>query len=71
MDRDYLDDRRFPPEDGSGVLVISAPDERSLAALLDRIDRTLFKGGPKEAAASLVLPLARRKLHLHSDWEGQ
>ena len=30
MDRDYLDDRRFPPEEGSGVLVISAPDERQL-----------------------------------------
>ena len=27
LDRDYLDDRRFPPEQGSGVLVISAPNE--------------------------------------------
>src|SRR5436190_16562575 len=42
LDRDYLDDRRFPPEEGSGVLVISAPDERLLSALLDRIDRALF-----------------------------
>src|SRR5262245_41448644 len=25
MDRDYLDDRRFPPAEGSGVLVINAP----------------------------------------------
>src|SRR5687767_7173552 len=30
MDRDYLDDRRFPPEDGGGVLVIQAPDQRQL-----------------------------------------
>ena len=27
MDRDYLDDRRFPPAETSGVLVIQAPDE--------------------------------------------
>jgi hypothetical protein len=37
LDRDYLDDRRFPPGEGAGVLVISAPDERELAALLQRI----------------------------------
>src|ERR1700737_4647215 len=28
LDRDYLDDRRFPPGEGSGVLVINGPDER-------------------------------------------
>src|ERR1700737_3222059 len=27
LDLDYLDDRRFPPDEGAGVLVISAPDE--------------------------------------------
>ena len=32
LDRDYLDDRKFPPAQGSGVLVIAAPDERGLAA---------------------------------------
>src|SRR6184192_4153927 len=32
MDRDYLDDRRFPPDEGAGVLVISAPDERQLSS---------------------------------------
>ena len=42
LDRDYLDDRRFPPDEGGGVLVIQAPDERQLSALLDRIDRSLF-----------------------------
>ena len=36
LDRDYLDDRRFPPDEGGGVLVISAPDERQLIALLER-----------------------------------
>src|SRR5262245_15697166 len=65
MDRDYLDDRRFPPDETSGVLVIQAPDERQLAVLLKRIDRVLFP--PDEAA---LLPVDRRKLHLHGDWTG-
>src|SRR5450759_949432 len=42
MDRDYLDDRRFPLADSGGVLVVHAPDERQLSSLLDRVDRTLF-----------------------------
>src|SRR5919197_2854789 len=43
MDRDYLDDRRFPPAESGGVLVINAPDERQLMLLLTRVDRTLFR----------------------------
>ena len=66
MDRDYLDDRRFPPNETSGVLVIQAPDERQLTALLERVDRHLFP--PDESA---LLPVEGRKLHLHSDWTGQ
>src|SRR5215813_14620633 len=31
MDRDYLDDRRFPPDEGGGVLVLSAPNELQLS----------------------------------------
>src|SRR5207244_3562742 len=42
MDRDYLDDRRFPPHAGGGVLVVQAPDERQLSSLLDRVHRVLF-----------------------------
>jgi len=67
MDRDYLDDRRFPPDEGSGVLVINAPDERQLLSLLDRIDRALFHRDGDEGAG---LPLAGRKLQLHTDWNG-
>ena len=66
MDRDYLDDRRFPPTETSGVLVIQAPDERQLTALVTRIDRTFFP--PDESS---LLPVAGRKLHLHSDWTGE
>jgi hypothetical protein len=61
MDRDYLDDRRFPPAEGGGVLVINAPDEAQLASLLDRVDKRLFQGDD-------ALPLAGRKLQLNSDW---
>ena len=60
LDRDYLDDRTFPPAQGSGVLVIAAPDERGLAKLLARLDAHLF--------AADTLPLDGRKLHAHSDW---
>jgi hypothetical protein len=60
LDRDYLDDRKFPPAQGSGVLVIAAPDERGLAVLLARLDAHLF--------AADGLPLDGRKLHAHSDW---
>jgi hypothetical protein len=78
MDRDYLDDKRFPPDEGSGVLVINAPDEQQLALLLERIDRTLFAGpGSPESpghpddsvtADRVALPLAGRKLQVNSDW---
>jgi hypothetical protein len=65
LDRDYLDDRRFPPEEGSGVLVIHAPDERELALLLARLDRALFQSGEEAPPA---LPLQGRKLHVQTDW---
>jgi hypothetical protein len=66
MDRDYLDDRRFPLGESGGVLVINAPDERQLSALLDRIDRTIFRGDDKDEGSPL--PLAGRKLQLNTDW---
>ena len=66
MDRDYLDDRRFPPDQTGGVLVIQAPDTRQLTSLVERIDRALFHPGEPT-----LLPVAGRKLHLHSDWTGE
>lgn len=64
LDRDYLDARRFPPSEGSGVLVLSAPNEREIASLLSRIDRLLFAGEEGRAA----LPLDGRTLQVHTDW---
>ncbi|OFV91165.1 MAG: hypothetical protein A3H95_17975 [Acidobacteria bacterium RIFCSPLOWO2_02_FULL_64_15] len=68
MDRDYLDDRRFPPDEGSGVLVINAPNEDQLILLLHRIDRVLFRA-VAPVAEPAGLPLAGRKLQVHTDWE--
>jgi Domain of unknown function (DUF5615) len=64
LDRDYLDDRRFPPLESGGILVIQAPNERELSALLQRIDRTLFK--PDDGVAPL--PLEGRKLQVNTEW---
>ena len=66
LDRDYLDDRRFPPEACGGVLVIQAPDERQLSGLLDRVDRSLFH--PDDVEEPVALPLAGRKLQVNTDW---
>jgi hypothetical protein len=65
MDRDYLDDRRFPPEESGGVLVIQAPDERQLIGLMARIDRLLFGESDETRAPQ---PLLGKKLQVHTDW---
>jgi hypothetical protein len=62
FDRDYLDDVRFPPGVGAGVLVLTAPGERGVRVLLARLAREVFGLG--------TLPLEGRKLHVHVDWDG-
>ncbi len=62
LDRDYLDERRFPVAAGAGVLVLSAPDAAGFEALVTRLDVGLFR------AADGPLPLEGRTLHAHSDW---
>jgi len=66
MDRDYLDDRRFPAGESGGVLVINAPDERELSSLLDRVDRLLFHSD--NGGEPVPLPLEGRKLQINTDW---
>ena len=60
LDRDYTDDRRFPPAEGAGVIVFSAPDERWLRKLIRDVDRRFFR---VEGAGAL--PLEGRKLQWH------
>ena len=66
LDRDYLDDRRFPLDCCGGVLVVQAPDERQLSGLLDRIDRSIFH--PDDTDDAVALPLAGRKMQLNTEW---
>src|SRR5215213_6392371 len=42
MDRDYLNDRVFQPRETAGVVVLSAPNQRGLEALLRRVDVEMF-----------------------------
>jgi hypothetical protein len=70
LDHDYLDDRRYPPEQSAGVLVVAAPDERALARLLSRLDRRLFRPRGTPPAHRQAAPLARRKLLAQADWRG-
>ena len=74
LDRDYLDDRKFPPRESGGVLVLTAPQEKGLAVLLTRLDKEVFRRA-EPIAATLVettpLPLEGRKLHVHIDWAGE
>jgi len=63
LDRDYIDDRHFPPAEGAGVIVFWAPDEARLCNLLRKADRTLFRQGAGG------LPLEGRKLHWQMNGE--
>jgi hypothetical protein len=60
QDRDYIDERRFPPDEGAGVIVFSAPDERWLRRLLQQVDREVFR-----AANASALPLEGRTIEWH------
>ncbi len=66
LDRDYEDDRNFPPNEGAGVIVFCAPDERWLRRLLRRADREVFR-----AIGAAALPLEGRKLRWDVDGPGE
>lgn len=74
LDRDYLDDRKFPRSESGGVIVLMAPEEKGYLALLKRLDAELFRPSqsPGQIHDSPVcpLPLEGRKLHVHIDWDG-
>ena len=62
LDRDFIDDKRFPPILSPGVVVCIAPDESGLIRELTRLDRETFRspGAPP-------LPLAGRKISMTPD----
>ncbi len=66
LDRDYLDDRRFPPIESGGVLILTAPGEQGLASLLVRVDRAYFR--VEAGVVASPMPLQGRKLQVHPDW---
>ena len=74
LDRDYLDDRKFPPDESGGVLVLMAPEERGYVSLLKRIDAELLRvdrdRSDPSGPADRPPPLQGRKLHVHVDWSG-
>ena len=57
QDRDYIDDKGFPPSEGAGVIVFSAPDEQRLRLLLAEVDQSVFR-----ADGAGPLPLSGRKV---------
>lgn len=67
LDRDYLDDRRFPPAQSGGVLVLTAPEERGYIGMLKRLDGEFFRVDAAAGAEPGTLPLLGRKLHIHVD----
>jgi hypothetical protein len=62
LDRDYFDDRRFPPAESGGVIVLSAPDERQLARVLQRVGRQWLES---VTGAAHARPLAGQKIDAH------
>ena len=75
LDRDYLDDRKFPPAESGGVVVLTAPGDGGYRALLKRLDTELFRSERSERPerserSERSLPLLGRKLHIHVDWPG-
>lgn len=67
LDRDYLDDRRFPPAESGGVLVLTAPEEGGLIMLLRRLDEEILRAEAEGLDGGARLPLEGRKLHMHVD----
>ena len=73
LDRDYLDDRKFPPERSGGVIVLMAPTHGGFMHLLKRLDKEVLRPAlaSEDGDAEEPLPLEGRKLHVHVDWDGK
>ena len=67
LDRDYLDDRAYPPAETSGLIVLYAPTEQLLTRTLRQIDERVFRATPPPVQG-FPLPLRGRKLVADPDW---
>ena len=59
LDRDFQDDKRFPPADSPGVVILSAPDEAGLIRLIQPLDRNVMR-----APNATAMPFRGRKVGL-------
>jgi hypothetical protein len=57
LDHDFFDERRFPPAEGPGVVVCTAPDEAVLKRILKHLDCTVLR-----AEGAVELPLRGRTI---------
>jgi hypothetical protein len=64
LDRDYLDDRRFPPGESGGVVFLSAPDEQQLARLLRQLARGRLRPDPASPGSP---PLVGQKIEVYPE----
>ncbi len=67
LDRDYLDDRMYPPAQTGGLIVMYAPTEHLLTRTLQQIDRRIFKATPSPVPG-FPLPLRGQKLVADPEW---
>ncbi len=67
LDRDYLDDRLYPPDQTSGLIVIYAPTEHLLTRTVQQIDQRIFKATPVPDRG-FPLPLRGQKLLADPEW---
>ena len=72
LDRDYIDERRFPPDESGGVAVLSAPGERAFRKLPRRFDATVFvpRSSAKGHPVGHPWPPVGCKLEMHPGWRG-
>ena len=64
LDRDYLDDREYPPAESGGLIVLYAPTEHLLTRTLAQVDERIFRN----PAADRPSPLYGRKLMADPEW---
>jgi hypothetical protein len=59
LDHDFQDDKRFPPDESPGVVILSAPDEAGLIRLIQPLDRDVMR-----APNAPAMPYRGRKVGL-------